>query len=215
MQGRFNLNSLVTVQDGKQVKDEIADARFVRLLDLLELEEKWAGIIVDWIDSDIDAGLSRRRRRLCLHQPDAGVSRREHADHARERVAGVARLRHRTLSTTRAFRDCIADRHAASIYALPRPKCSIRSSKASVEYTLARENMTRDCASSAAFRICRNSIRRCDRSDARRTGGCQEKRSARRAPTSARRSGSLLALPSSPCTVCCIAPTPTNWCVPY
>jgi general secretion pathway protein K len=56
MQGRFNLNSLVTLQDGKQVRDELAYQRFVRLLDLLDLEEKWAGILVDWIDSDIDEG---------------------------------------------------------------------------------------------------------------------------------------------------------------
>ena len=39
--------------------------------------------------------------------------------------------------------------------------------------------------------------------------------STKRAHTSERRSGSLLALPSSPCTVCCIAPAATKSCVPY
>jgi len=53
MQGRFNLNSLVTVQGGKFVLDENAQHRFERLLELLELEPKWALIIADWIDTDV------------------------------------------------------------------------------------------------------------------------------------------------------------------
>lgn len=52
MQGRFNLNSLVRMQDGKLVRDEMAYERFKRLLQLLELEEKWADLVTDWIDSD-------------------------------------------------------------------------------------------------------------------------------------------------------------------
>lgn len=56
MQGRFNLNSLVMVQGGELVEDEKARLRFERLLELLELEPKWGKIIVDWIDSDIQAG---------------------------------------------------------------------------------------------------------------------------------------------------------------
>jgi len=53
MQGRFNLNSLVMVQGGKFVLDENAQHRFERLLELLELEPKWALIIADWIDTDV------------------------------------------------------------------------------------------------------------------------------------------------------------------
>jgi general secretion pathway protein K len=54
MQGRFNLNSLVMMgQGGQLIEDEKARERFERLLELLELETKWAKIIVDWIDSDI------------------------------------------------------------------------------------------------------------------------------------------------------------------
>lgn len=56
MQGRFNLNSLVRLEGGTLRRDEEAIKRFTRLLELLELEEKWAGIIADWIDSDIEAG---------------------------------------------------------------------------------------------------------------------------------------------------------------
>jgi general secretion pathway protein K len=53
MQGRFNLNSLVTSQGGKLVVDELAVKRLERLLELLELETKWAKLIADWIDTDI------------------------------------------------------------------------------------------------------------------------------------------------------------------
>jgi general secretion pathway protein K len=58
MQGRFNLNSLVMVQGGsaqaaKLVVDPKAVERFQRLLELLELEPKWATLIADWIDSDV------------------------------------------------------------------------------------------------------------------------------------------------------------------
>jgi general secretion pathway protein K len=55
MQGRFNLNSLVIAANGQVKGDPKAIARFERLLDILELEPKWAKIIVDWIDSDIEA----------------------------------------------------------------------------------------------------------------------------------------------------------------
>jgi general secretion pathway protein K len=56
MQGRFNINSLVALQGGKLVTDDQAVERFVRLLQLLELEPKWASIIADWLDSDIQPG---------------------------------------------------------------------------------------------------------------------------------------------------------------
>lgn len=54
MQGRFNLNSLVKLDNGVLKKDPEAFARFENLLDILGLEKKWAGFIVDWIDTDID-----------------------------------------------------------------------------------------------------------------------------------------------------------------
>jgi general secretion pathway protein K len=53
MQGRFNLNSLVTLEGGQLKVDQLAVERFERLLELLELEPKWAKIVADWIDSDI------------------------------------------------------------------------------------------------------------------------------------------------------------------
>ena len=56
MQGRFNLNSLVTFEGGGYKVDKPAVERFTRLLELLELEDKWATVIADWIDSDADAG---------------------------------------------------------------------------------------------------------------------------------------------------------------
>lgn len=53
MQGRFNLNSLVTLESGELKVDPLAVARFERLLDILQMENKWAKIVADWIDSDI------------------------------------------------------------------------------------------------------------------------------------------------------------------
>jgi general secretion pathway protein K len=53
MQGRFNLNSLVVLEGGQLKTDPLAIARFERLLELLELETKWAKVIADWIDSDV------------------------------------------------------------------------------------------------------------------------------------------------------------------
>jgi general secretion pathway protein K len=53
MQGRFNLNSLVKMDDqGVLRRDPQAMKRFQRLLDIVELEPKWADVIADWIDAD-------------------------------------------------------------------------------------------------------------------------------------------------------------------
>ena len=53
MQGRFNLNSLVVLEGGQLKTDPLAIARLERLLELLEMETKWAKVIADWIDSDV------------------------------------------------------------------------------------------------------------------------------------------------------------------
>lgn len=53
LQGRFNLNSLVTYDSsGIGQVDANAVKRMERLLEILELETKWANIIADWIDTD-------------------------------------------------------------------------------------------------------------------------------------------------------------------
>jgi general secretion pathway protein K len=52
LQGRFNLNSLLQ-QDGQV--NESALAQLQRLLEMLEIEPKWAGMIADWIDLDTEA----------------------------------------------------------------------------------------------------------------------------------------------------------------
>ncbi len=56
MQGRFNLNNLVKLDAGVFRVDEESLARFTRLLQLLEIEDRWAAIIADWIDSDTEPG---------------------------------------------------------------------------------------------------------------------------------------------------------------
>jgi general secretion pathway protein K len=55
MQGRFNINSLVMLEGGAFKTDPAAVERFQHLLRLLNLEEKWATYIADWLDSDIEA----------------------------------------------------------------------------------------------------------------------------------------------------------------
>jgi general secretion pathway protein K len=50
LEGRFNLNLLVN-KDG--TPNPPAVAAFQRLLQILQIEPKWAGYIVDWIDYDI------------------------------------------------------------------------------------------------------------------------------------------------------------------
>jgi general secretion pathway protein K len=51
LQGRFNLNLLVSGTDGSANLPAVA--AFQRLLEVLGIEPKWAGYIVDWIDPDI------------------------------------------------------------------------------------------------------------------------------------------------------------------
>jgi general secretion pathway protein K len=50
LQGRFNLNNLVQ-KDG--TPDPVNVAAFTNLLEMLGLEPKWANLMVDWIDTDI------------------------------------------------------------------------------------------------------------------------------------------------------------------
>jgi general secretion pathway protein K len=52
MQGRFNLNNLADPTTGG-VNQEAVD-QFGRLLELVGLEQKWAGLAADWVDTDIN-----------------------------------------------------------------------------------------------------------------------------------------------------------------
>ena len=52
LQGRFNVNNLV---DGNGVINEGAVEQFQRLLVVLELDPRLAGVAADWIDSDVEA----------------------------------------------------------------------------------------------------------------------------------------------------------------
>jgi len=53
MQGRFNLNNLIT-DEGKT--DDAEVARFERLLEKVGADRRWARIAADWLDSDTVAG---------------------------------------------------------------------------------------------------------------------------------------------------------------
>ena len=51
LQGRFNLNTLVRADGTPDAANVVA---FTKLLELVGLETKWAPMMVDWIDSNID-----------------------------------------------------------------------------------------------------------------------------------------------------------------
>ncbi|HEX6999079.1 MAG TPA: type II secretion system minor pseudopilin GspK [Gammaproteobacteria bacterium] len=51
LQGRFNLNNLIT-PDGEE--DEIARQQFERLLAVLDLDPSLAGVVVDWLDANVE-----------------------------------------------------------------------------------------------------------------------------------------------------------------
>lgn len=51
LQGRFNLNNLV---DANGDTDTAVVAQFQRLLELLDLDRRWAGLAADWIDTNIE-----------------------------------------------------------------------------------------------------------------------------------------------------------------
>lgn len=53
LQGRFNVNNLID-QDGEI--DELALEQFQRLLQVLEIDPRFAGIAADWIDANLEAG---------------------------------------------------------------------------------------------------------------------------------------------------------------
>jgi general secretion pathway protein K len=59
MQGRFNLNNLAHVvnqKNGQLIQDPLPLQQFQRLLVVVGLEPKWAGIARDWIDADDQPG---------------------------------------------------------------------------------------------------------------------------------------------------------------
>jgi general secretion pathway protein K len=51
MQARFNLNNLIDPQTGNANQDMVD--QFRRLLEILGLEAKWADLMVDWLDADL------------------------------------------------------------------------------------------------------------------------------------------------------------------
>ena len=53
LQGRFNVNNLID-QNGEI--DELALEQFQRLLQVLEIDPRFAGVTADWIDANLEAG---------------------------------------------------------------------------------------------------------------------------------------------------------------
>lgn len=52
VQGRFNLNNLISPQG---VEDPLARRQFERLLESLQLDPTLAGVVIDWLDADTEA----------------------------------------------------------------------------------------------------------------------------------------------------------------
>lgn len=55
LQGRFNINTLVTATDQKDQPDQVQVDYFKRLLTVLELDPALSSALLDWIDADINA----------------------------------------------------------------------------------------------------------------------------------------------------------------
>ena len=211
LQGRFNLNSLVTYNNGGVGEvDENAVKRLERLLEVLELEPKWAKLIADWIDSDNDPGF-----------PDGAE------DPVYTNLAPPYRTANMPItraSELLALPEFGADRYrklAPYVTALPADARTINLCTASPElldalvegsrqFTLARESWQR----TRAQRCFPNKKEFERRTDAAAEAGAGRRRSMKAAITFSPRSGSPLALIGSPCTVCCIAPTVPTRSVP-
>ena len=69
LQGRFNLNNLVKTRRHAGCRRGAPPSSSCSAM--LGLEPKWAGYIIDWIDRDVDAEHSGRRRGQRLHGADA------------------------------------------------------------------------------------------------------------------------------------------------
>ena len=76
LQGRFNVNNLID-QEGRVVEESLQ--QFQRLLNALGLDPRFAGITADWIDSNLDAVVSGRRRGRDLHGDDSAIPDRKSA----------------------------------------------------------------------------------------------------------------------------------------
>ena len=112
MQGRFNLNSLVTLEGG-ELQGRQAGDRALRATAGDARARDEVGEDHRRLDRHRHRRrISRWRGRPDLHGPDAALSHGQHADHARQRAAGDRRLRPRALSQARAVRHRAADRHA-------------------------------------------------------------------------------------------------------
>ncbi len=212
MQGRFNLNSLVTLEGGQFKFDQPAVDRFERLLELLELETKWAKIIADWIDTDIQPNF-----------PDGAEDPTYTGLTPPYRTANMPMTRASELLAITGFGLERYRKLEPFVTALP-IGTSINLCTASPElldalvagrrqFTLARETRWRR-ASSAASRPYDDLRERGCRTTRSRSWS-RARSSTRPARTSARRSGSLLALLSSRCTVSCIAAATTVSCALY
>ena len=163
---------------------------------------KWAKIIADWIDSDIDAEFPDGAEDPTYTGLTPPYRTANMPHHAHQRAAGDRRLRPRALPQARAVRHALPIGTAINVCtASPELLDSLVGGQR--QFTLARENMTE-----TRKQRCFPSKQDFEQPliERRRSRSCSRARSSTQtARTSARRSGSLLALLSSPCTVSCIA----------
>ena len=156
LQGRFNLNNLVT--HVRHAGSSCSVAAFTQLLELVGLEPKWTGYIVDWIDHERSAEHSRGRGGQRLHGADPALSHAQPLHHEHQRAAGAAGIRARPLPEARALHHGAAARHEAQrlhrlrggARRLPAPA---RASSAPTRRALAKNRAECRCVLSEAQRL--------------------------------------------------------------
>ena len=164
---------------------------------MVEIEPSWATAIADWVDCRRATRFSRRRGGQRLHGHGSAAPRREHAGDSRERTDGVAGIRRRTLSQAAAFRHRAARRaetqcvHGAGC----RHRFAVRSAAPFQRESRGPCDTSQGGVLPNTRRLARHSRPGRLRSGKGHSCGIEF-------TTSAQPCGSLLALPSSPCTVC-------------
>ncbi len=205
LQGRFNLNNLVHT-DGTTNQEAVK--QFERILAMLEIEPAWAVAIADWIDQDTQPGFPDGAEdtvytgldppHLAANMPITRVSEllvlpQFGAERFRKLKPFVT-----ALPVGTPVNVCTASGIVLDSFSEDSREFSLNPDDLANRRGTAASRRSKTCAARSAMRPTPRS----------RT------RSRNRATTSAPPCGSLLAPPSSPCTVCSLAAAPGRCALP-
>ena len=177
-----------------------------RILAMLEIEPAWAVAIADWIDQDIQPGFPDGAEDSVYTGQDPPHLDGQHAGDARQRAAGAAAVRRGTLPRAEAVssRRC---RSARKLNVCTAPGIVLDCAQRGQPRVQPQSRRPRQASQG---RAASRRSRTCAARSATRPTTRSRTRSQNRAITSAPPCGSLLAPPSSPCTVCSLAAAPAR-----